>query len=220
MRWADAVDPTDAAALRCGIKALTAAGRPPAWIWAYDVAWRVALGLSERLVWFLGDDPVLPPHFWAWRVDGVADAGWPPHRDWSVPAVRDDVTIGLTVWIPLTDVGLDDGCIGLVRCDQDSALASGGATIDPRAIRMLPARIGDVLAWRADALHWGGRPSRFAAGPRISIAFEAQNRAFPAAAEPALRLDPPPSPAERFAAIAARLERYGRLDAQRAAAPV
>lgn len=216
MRWPSAVAPDAAAELRAGVDALAAAGHAPAWIWVFDDTWRLAAAHAAHLGWFLGEDPLLPPHFWAWRIDGADDAGWPPHRDWSVPAIRDGVTIGLTVWVPLSDVGLDDGCIGLLRGDRDDfAAVDGDRALDPRDIRMLPVDAGDALVWRADALHWGGRPSRFAAGPRLSLAFEAQSAAFAPAAEPLSTLSPPPPPDQRLAAIAARMARYGVIDATR-----
>ncbi|MEM6492408.1 MAG: hypothetical protein AAF684_10985, partial [Pseudomonadota bacterium] len=101
--------------------------------------------------------------------------------------------------------------IGLVRTDRDQ----GGEAIDPRDIRQLPAAIGDALVWRADALHWGGRPSTFAAGPRISMAFEAQSAAFQPMATPTLPVSPAPPPALRIAAIAARMSTYAGIDARR-----
>jgi len=42
-------------------------------------------------------------------------------------------------------------------------------------VRALPARPGDFLCWNQAVLHWGGEASRFASGPRISVALEFQS---------------------------------------------
>jgi hypothetical protein len=44
----------------------------------------------------------------------------------------------------------------------------------PQNIRALPAPAGSLLAWNQAVLHWGGRASRLAEGPRSSAAFEFQ----------------------------------------------
>ena len=38
----------------------------------------------------------------------------------------------------------------------------------------MPAQAGSLLAWNQAILHWGGRASRRAQGPRTSVAFEFQ----------------------------------------------
>lgn len=207
MRWPDALDAGLVVPLRDGVEALAAAGLHPAWIWAFDACWRIPAALRAPLSHYLGDDPRLLPHLWAWRVTRE-DAGWAPHRDWSAQAGFGPVSAGLSIWIPLVDVGVDEGCIGLVPAPHDR----GPERIDPQAVRLLPAAAGEALVWRPDLTHWGGRRSAFAQHPRISLAIEVQSTAFAPFAEPLLPLDPPPAPEARRALIAARLADYGTRD--------
>jgi hypothetical protein len=62
----------------------------------------------------------------------------------------------------------------------------------PQNIRAVPASAGSMLAWNQGILHWGGRASSLAAGPRASAAFEFQRGDKPPFNEPLL--DPARAP--------------------------
>ena len=209
MRWPNCVDSKALPILADGVNGLCAAGHHPVWIWMFDETWRLAAGLEPLFARFLGDDPMMLPHLWAWRIEGEDQAGWPAHRDWSAQARFGEVLAGLSVWIPFVDIGRDEGGIGLLPQDRDY----GGDAPDPRAVRLLDAAAGDALCWRPDLLHWGCRPTRFARHPRISIAIEAQSAAFAPFAEPLTSFRAPPEPERRAAMIAKRWADYRRMDA-------
>jgi hypothetical protein len=119
-----------------------------------------------------------------------------PHRDFSAAEsmVRndqeevDDPTI-LTVWIPLNDATLENGCIYVVPREFDSdfdATDKRHAHMNPatevqrgrsakihfplHGVRALPAPAGSLLAWYGNTIHWGSTCSRYATEPRKSIA--------------------------------------------------
>jgi hypothetical protein len=47
---------------------------------------------------------------------------------------------------------------------------------DVQNIRALPGEAGFAFAWNHQILHWGGRSSSRARGPRVSISFEFRRR--------------------------------------------
>src|SRR5206468_1829864 len=82
--------------------------------------------------------------------------------------------------IPLPFAPLN-GCIHALPLRLDDRFkywAFGGEgssmVLQPQNIRALPAPAGALLAWNHNLLHWGGRASRLAAGPRCSAAMEFQ----------------------------------------------
>src|SRR5207244_2616081 len=88
-------------------------------------------------------------------------SGWPPHCDDANRPNR------VTVWIPLSDATLDNGCMYVVP--RDRAAADADARL--QACRALPAAAGSILGWNFDVLHWGSTCTR-PGEPRIAISQE------------------------------------------------
>ena len=78
-------------------------------------------------------------------------------------------------------------------------------------VRALPASPGAVMGWRQDLYHWGGRASKHATEPRISLSLEFQNAAFDPLAEQLLELDRPPEFLQRLELIASQFEKYKHM---------
>jgi ectoine hydroxylase-related dioxygenase (phytanoyl-CoA dioxygenase family) len=145
--------------------------------------WASFQGLSTFIGAALGRGYRALPDFWVWHV--VADdavKGWSPHRDRTQPTVdRDNSPHTLTVWLPFTEATALNGCIYVLPAHLDPCFArrkwDGAENIvvhEPQNVRALPAPAGSLLAWNQGVLHWGGRASRLAKGPRTSAAFEFQ----------------------------------------------
>jgi hypothetical protein len=165
------------------VEAVRKAGWPPVFAFIYDPFWAVTRVpfVTEFLLADLGDKfNIIMSRVWCYYVPPSRGAGgWTPHADaYSNPANR------LTVWIPLTDATLDNGCMYVVPKD----FAYGGAPPKRERLRLgtvssdyalellhsckaLPAAAGSVLGWDPQTIHWGSKchePS----DPRISIGCE------------------------------------------------
>jgi len=174
------IDPA-LAHMRAATEALKREGWPPAFAFVYDpfwLVWRVP-PLVELLSATLGAGYRLIPHIWCYYVRPVRGAkGWPPHAD-GYRLAKDR----LTVWIPLTDATLDNGCMYVIPRDIGARGVSIGRLSSAKTVsnedvthllqssRALPARAGSVLAWDFDVIHWGSTCQR-AGEPRISISAE------------------------------------------------
>lgn len=158
---------------------------PPPFLFLFDEAWSAFSALSGELGQFLPKLSILPD-FWVWHVDPAAgEAGWEPHVDKGVHALdRDGRPLSLTAWIPLTPATPLNGCIYIVPASRDPQYGAGvGERTRPfalPAVRALPAAPGEFLVWNQAVLHWGSASSRFAEGPRISMALEFQRGDVPA----------------------------------------
>ncbi len=135
----------------------------------------------------------------------MAGAGWRPHRD-RVGSLRADGRLAsLTLWLALTPATPDNGCIYVLAPGGDRYHGSGDAgAVEPpelQHVRALPARPGEALLWNHELLHWGGRSSPRARGPRVSLGFEFVRPPSPYKARPLAALPAPPLPA-RLALIA------------------
>ncbi len=152
---------------------------PPAFVFAFDQPWAAFLALHGMLQTILGPGYRMLPDFWAWHVDPQAgEAGWPPHRDkGKLSLAADGSPLSLSVWVPLTVATPQNGCMYLVPKDKDPRYNTDREyefDTDFTSMRALPASPGEYLCWDQAILHWGSRSSRFASGPRISLAFEFQ----------------------------------------------
>jgi len=173
--------------MRGCVEAVRKAGWPPVFAFIYDPFWAVTRVpfVAEFLLADLGDEfNIIMSRVWCYYVPPSRGAGgWTPHADaYSNPANR------LTVWIPLTDATLDNGCMYVVPKD----FAYGGAPPKRERLRLgtvssdyalellhsckaLPAAAGSVLGWDPQTIHWGSKchePS----DPRISIVRVCQQR--------------------------------------------
>lgn len=149
---------------------------PPVFAFVYDEFWGVTRSpsLDELLSRLLGQGYRQTCHVWVYYVRPVHGAGgWPPHVDGSSHMDR------LTVWIPLSDATLDNGCMYLVPKDGLAAATaekfSRGESLDFSEVgvllqnsRALPAEAGSVLCWDYGTIHWGSKCGQ-AQNPRISM---------------------------------------------------
>jgi len=102
-------------------------------------------------------------------------AGWPPHIDGNGEQ-------RVTIWIPLTDSTLENGCIYVIpRNLAPPSLPADFRRWDSikkselnkvlQSCRALPARAGAILGWDHSLIHWGS-VSHGSTTTRISIAVE------------------------------------------------
>ena len=156
---------------------------PLPFAFVYDEMWQAFQGVSAFIAAALGPGYRALPDFWVWHVPADdAVKGWAPHRDRVQPTVeRDNSPHTLTVWLPFTEATPLNGCIYVLPAHLDPRFAQrkwdgedNTVVHDPQNVRALPAPAGSLLAWNQGVLHWGGRASRLAKGPRTSAAFEFQ----------------------------------------------
>ena len=206
--------------LRECIAMLHRSGIPLAFAFVYDEFWLAFQGLSDFISATLGADYLALPDFWAWHVPASDQgAGWGPHRDRVQPTLDDDNSPhSLTVWLPFSDATPLNGCMYVLPAHLDDRFANrvfdGPDNIrvyDPQAIRALPAPAGSLLAWNQALLHWGGRASRLANAPRISVAFEFQRADRPAFNQPLLDPARLPSFRERLGLIGKQVLQYRHM---------
>jgi hypothetical protein len=162
------------------VEILRNAGWPAVFTYVFDefwAAWRTP-SMVRLLSDGLGAGYLQTSGVWTYRVDPQQrGSGWPPHVD-----SRDDAE-RLTVWIPLTEATIDNGCMYVIPQDRVPPNLPG-SYLDWTSISVqelgsllhsvtpLPAVAGSVLGWNQRLIHWGGGSTELAAGPRISIGAE------------------------------------------------
>jgi Phytanoyl-CoA dioxygenase (PhyH) len=166
--------------LRECIERLLAEDWPPAFALVYDEFWMVRrLPAISRLLSALMGSGYRQMMGWIW-VHSVSNqkgaSGWSPHCDSPGRPNR------LTLWIPLSDATLDNGCMYVVPNNLRSqkivdhfVAAAANPTmnlVDVLALLQnsmaLPARGGSLLGWGSDVIHWGGRCVG-ASEPRLAL---------------------------------------------------
>jgi hypothetical protein len=166
------------------IEVLRQEGWPPVLAFVYDEFWYVTRGPSvvRLLTAVLGEGYRQIPHVWCHYVDrGTTPVGWVPHIDGGSHASSRSGR--LSIWLPLLDASLENGCIYLMPKDRVSEGAVEKLTYSTildvtdcrrllQASRAVPARAGEVLGWGFDLLHWGSHCSAEARNPRVSLALE------------------------------------------------
>jgi len=143
----------------------------------YDEFFVLPYCISNLLNSVLGKDFKQLPDFWVWYVDPLrAKSGWKSHRDKGIESLmKDRSPKSLSVWIPLTNAEPKNGCMYILPAKYDPYFANPKEKdFDSSNIMALPAEAGSILGWNQAVLHWGGRSSRKAKIPRISVAFEFQ----------------------------------------------
>ena len=204
---------------RC-IQHLYESGIPLAFAFVYDKLWEVFRATAGYIETLLGGEYLMLPAFWAWYVTATDDAtGWLPHRDTGKVVIDDDNTPqSLTVWLALSDATPLNGCIHVLPQHLDDRFRYGAFTGDgssmvfqPQNIRALPATAGSLMAWNQNLLHWGGRASRLAEGPRCSVAMEFQRYGMPPLQVPAIDPSYVPTFQERLALIGKQIVHYQHM---------
>lgn len=156
---------------------LRQAGWPAVFGYLYDQFWLIwqIPQLVDFLTDVLGADYRQSVNVWSHYVSASSNAaGWPPHADGYQEAGK------LTIWIPLSDATLDNGCIYVIpkhrlseqlaeRIFETGQLSTADLGILLHNTRALPASAGTILAWDYDVMHWGSICDQ-PAHPRISIA--------------------------------------------------
>ena len=225
----DALDPAAVSSARSLVAELRAHGVPLPFAFVYDGLWALFASLAPFLEVALGTGYRALPDFWVWHLDPDDEArGWGPHRDRVRPTVDGDGALAsLTVWLPLTDATPLNGCIYALPAHRDPCFArrvwdgpEGAIVPAPQDIRALPAPAGSLLAWNQNLLHWGGRASRLADGPRVSVSCEFQRADRSPYNTPWLDPAAPPELSLRLGLIGKQLLQYRHmhpLDADAAA---
>ena len=164
-------------------RAVRADGWPVAFAFVYDDFWSIARtpSISAFLEASLGPDFVQNTVVWAhWVPDAKGVAGWRPHDDY-----RGGGDTFLSLWIPLSEATVNNGCMFLVPdrrsrevADAIEAQDSLPDTLFRRTLQdvvALPVPPGSLTGWRGDVLHWGGTNSGSTV-PRVSLALEFRSR--------------------------------------------
>jgi Phytanoyl-CoA dioxygenase (PhyH) len=152
---------------------------PPVFSFVYDAFWSVfrTPSLEGLLSVVLGPDFKQNSLIWTYYVSPRQEsAGWRPHVD-AGGSER------VTIWIPLTDASVDNGCINVIPRNlvpdslPDNFMQWQGVTTNElgqllQVSRALPADAGSLLGWHHGLIHWGSRSHGTSTTPRISIAGE------------------------------------------------
>ncbi len=159
------------------VKKLVATNHHPVFSFVYDEFWQIQAKLKPVIENFIGEGYTLRPCFWTWHLDPQKqEAGWKPHRDGNAETIKPDGrTKVLSLWIPLTDPNPLNGCLYLVpmnREKKDLGNLTPGMDFELSDLIALPGNTGDAFFWNHWVVHWGGKASKRAPEPRISIAFE------------------------------------------------
>lgn len=216
------IDPAFIEGLRRGVERVRAAGWPPVFIAVFDEYWTVVrtpsfVRLASSL---LGKGYRYLPNVWAHYISPDANvAGWAPHVDGPYGSDR------MSIWLPLTEATVANGCIALVPRDlmppsvgdaflERTTYSSGELTMILQGSRALPASPGAIMGWDFGVLHWGsvcqdGQPSRVS----LAIELAAEGSELRDGEELARRTDEPiPTFDERLRIVGRALASYGRFE--------
>jgi len=218
-------DADELGALREGIVALGQVGLPPVFIYLYDQPFALFARLHHLIGHFLGSRFALLPNFWAWNIPLRQGArGWPAHQDCQAQTRfpsgdGGDVLMSLSLWIPLTDATLDNGCMSVLPRSNEHHYEL--PLDDPACIRAehgvaLPAKAGSVLGWPQDLYHWSNpvteNASKKVMEPRLSLSLEFQNPAFDPLVAPLLDVAHPPSFETRLELVRQQFPKYQHME--------
>jgi len=191
-----------------GVKRIKAAGWPATFLLLYDQPWQIVdalFALIGPLLADSADDLELETDIFVWALEKRMSDGQyvngnfaQPHRDSSYDDSVDEHgrPIKLSVWVPLVDATLDNGCMYVLpsncdplfdkpehpehMCAATSRKGELTCGFPLHHVRPLPARAGSVLCWMGNLIHWGSSCSPHASveQPRISMALTLRRRAF------------------------------------------
>lgn len=211
--------------MRAGLLVLRQNGLPPVFAYVFDEFWEIARAPSLQAIVMeaLGPGCRQSPRVWAFHLSTEnGAAGWPPHVDGGHLAHTTD---RLTLWLPITDATLENGCMNVVPKHLLPATLPDDFANDARSLspqiwknmlqgaRPLPAKAGSLLAWDFQVVHWSGF-CHGAAEPRMSLAVEIMGPSVePTDGEwPLFDLNTMPPFRERLRAIAKGLLSYQRFE--------
>jgi Phytanoyl-CoA dioxygenase (PhyH) len=164
--------------MRACVEQLRAQNWPLVFSFVFDEFWTILRTTSvEQVVsGFLGAGCKQNSAVWTyWVSTQKGSAGWTPHTDGSEEH-------RVSVWLPLTDATLDNGCMYVIPrnlvpkslpADYTKWANVSKAELSHllQCSRALPAEAGCLLGWDNSLIHWGSVSSG-APVPRISIAAE------------------------------------------------
>jgi ectoine hydroxylase-related dioxygenase (phytanoyl-CoA dioxygenase family) len=152
--------------MRQGLEVLRAEGWPPVFAYVYDEFWMAGRvpSLARLLAAILGPRYRQVSDVWCFDIPARRGAsGFAPHTD---DLSVDDPRRRLTVWVPISNATLENGCMyviprGLVAADRadrfsrDEFLTRADASALLQASRALPTPPGSLLGWDYSVVHWG-----------------------------------------------------------------
>ena len=191
----------DMDAIAATMDALKEDGWPPVFVYMFDQPWRLCAGMFELMGPILGfEDIELEASVFGWALDKPTldelerqqtgeDKVWGnfgmPHRDLAFDKchLKDGTPSVVSVWVPVTDATLDNGCMYVVPREHDKFFDKCGpmemddhyTPFDDRhfpyaCVHPLPVSKGTPLAWHPNTIHWGSSCSAYADKPRKSLA--------------------------------------------------
>ena len=206
--------------MRLAVEKLRAEHWPAVFSCVYDEFWQIfrTPSLATLVSGFLGEGYRQNSLIWTYYVAPIKGAeGWHPHSD-SGDQSR------LTVWVPLTEATLDNGCMYVIPRDRLPDELRGEyenlATVTHaqlgrllQSTRALPTPAGAYLGWTHELIHWGSVSSGHVE-PRISVAMEFIGSDVTPRQDELPLFDPLTIPpfSERLRAIGKGLVIYGRLE--------
>ena len=217
------LDPGVVSRMRAAVETLRSEQWPAVFAYVFDEFWQVVRtpSLTRLVEGFFGQGYLQKSVVWVFYVAPVKGAqGWPPHSD-------SEGTSRLTVWVPLTDATVENGCMYVIPRDR---LAADFRAFDKitsvtrmelsqllQSTRALPSPAGAYLGWDHQLIHWGSTASG-QTEPRVSLAVEFIARSTtPRPDEPPL-FDPLVSPpfVDRVRAIGKSLVEYHTVEPSKA----
>jgi hypothetical protein len=158
-----------------GVENLRKAGWHEVWAFVYDEFWQVTRtpSMLRLLSAHLGKGFMAMPHVVVHYVYSEKGSGWSPHVDFYDRHDR------FTVWFPLTDATIDNGCMYIIaRHRVSDALLEKWLNMEDlshrevkgllQSTRALPVPAGSILSWKGDVIHWGTMSSKNVE-PRVSL---------------------------------------------------
>jgi len=202
--------------LQSGVNELHLQNWLPVFCFLFDEYWLLLASLRDLVVQALGYDAKMMPDFWAWYVDPrKEDAGWRPHREKMYNTLLPDgMPMCMTAWIALTDADPLSGCLYFIPAHKDDNYGDSDGrppSLNLQNVRAAPVKAGSVLVFNERVYHWGGSSSKYAKGPRLSLACEFQRGDITPYNKPLLELASLPSFDVRWQLVGKQVLQYKHM---------
>lgn len=202
--------------LRGGINELHLHNWLPVFCFLYDEYWLLLASIRDLVVQALGFEAKMMPDFWAWYVDPrKEEAGWRPHREKMYNTLLPDgMPKCMTAWIALTEADTLSGCLYFIPAHKDDNYGKADGrppTLDLQNVRAVPVKAGSILLFNEGVYHWGGSSSKYAKGPRLSLACEFQRGDISPYNKPLLELASLPSFDVRWQLVGKQVLQYKHM---------